>query len=200
MGVRFSQREAFISRKTWLARFETTGRPSEKCVAVSGSKRYEARVCSTRGMSSLCSQLCRSGRLRPRSEQPESVGRFSAGVARSCCRHRSSGRGPRSISTGSLKCFLRSSAIGLRLPHLPTALRRSRLYLGLKLKRLGLPAARAGSSQEGHWFKARKRSRKSSDQSTPQPPAGRSTMPWTRLLMSRLKMAIASPRAGRAPA
>jgi hypothetical protein len=32
------------------------------------------------------------------------------------------------------------------------------------------------------------------------PPTWRSTMPWTRLLMSRLKMAIASPRAGRAPA
>jgi hypothetical protein len=41
-----------------------------------------------------------------------------------------------------------------------------RRYLGLKLNRLGLPAARAGSSQDGHWFKARKRSKKSSVQAS----------------------------------
>jgi hypothetical protein len=95
-----------------LRRLARSAKIASPCMEVS----YEARVVRSRGMSSLCSQLCRSGRSRPRSEQSKSLGGFSAAVARSCCRHRGSGRGPRSISTGSLKCFPRSSAIGLRLP------------------------------------------------------------------------------------
>jgi hypothetical protein len=63
----------------------------------------ESYVVRSRGMSSLCSQLRRSGKLRPRSEESESVGRFSAGMARSCCRYRGGGRRPCSINTGSLK-------------------------------------------------------------------------------------------------